>query len=138
MGYRVRSGPLSYSRRRSEHPICQHFGLIKYLAAQTIHFSEIRSFEFWFRIWITLTDELKMETSLPTVRQKSLDQTHKAKYCKRPRLFVFGMLALQRYINILCKYKIYFKNTDNNNLKINLMKRYYINRRRSNGIERSL
>ena len=25
---------------------------------------------------ITLTDELKMETSLPTVRQKSLDQTH--------------------------------------------------------------
>jgi len=48
------------------------------------------------------------------------------------------MLALQRYINILCKYKIYFKNTDNNNLKINLMKRYYINRRRSNGIESSL
>ena len=65
-------------------------------------------------------------------------QKHKAKYCKRPRLFVFGMLALQRYINILCKYKIYFKNTDNNNLKINLMKRYYINRRRSNGIESSL
>ena len=28
--------------------------------------------------------------------------------------------------------------TDNNNLKINLMKRYYINRRRSNGIESSL
>ena len=62
----------------------------------------------------------------------------KAKDCKRPRLFVFGMLALQRYINILCKYKIYFKNTDNNNLKINLMKRCYINRRRSNGIESSL
>ena len=72
----VRSGPLSYNRRRSEHQICQHFGLFKYLAAQTIHFSEIRSFEFWFRIWITLTDELKMETSLPTVRQKSLDQMH--------------------------------------------------------------
>jgi len=27
------------------------------------------------------------------------------------------MLALQCYINILCKYKIYFKNTDNNTLK---------------------
>ena len=47
------------------------------------------------------------------------------------------MLALQRYINILCKYKIYFKNTDNNNLKINLIKSYYINRRSSNGIESS-
>ena len=50
--------------------------MFMYFAAQTIHFSEIRSFEFWFRIWITLTDELKMETSLPTVRKGSLDKTH--------------------------------------------------------------